>query len=56
MITILKAAIGTILKSLATEAFAKWLILYIAEILVERTETVYDDELLWKVREALGED
>lgn len=56
MIMILKAALGTILKALATEAFAKWAILYIAEILVERTETHYDDELLYKIKEALGED
>jgi hypothetical protein len=53
MITIFKIAITTIFKSLLTEKFAQWLILYLADMLVKSTKNTMDDELLKKIKESL---
>lgn len=50
----LKEVIASLIRRIATKKFLEWLLLYVAEQLVKSTKTPYDDELLKKIREALG--
>lgn len=54
MLTVFKAAFGSILTSLMTEKFAKWIILYIAELIVKSTKNQYDDKLVNEIKRVLG--
>ena len=53
MLAIAKIAISSLLTSLLTEKFAKWLILYIAEQIVKSTKNTIDDDLLYNIKQAI---
>ena len=50
--------VGTVLKGIvvkmASEAFLRWLLFWVATMIVESTKTTKDDEFLAKVKELHG--
>ena len=48
------AIFAKIFTPLLTEAFGRWLILWVAEIVVKSTKNTYDDKLVAKIKEVLN--
>ena len=51
MIKKILVSIGT---RLVTQTFLEWLMIWVAGVLVKKTDTPYDDELLAKIKIELG--
>jgi len=51
---IIQSLITKAVGPLITEAFAKWIILWVAEIVAKSTKNPYDDQLVAKIKELLN--
>ena len=54
LLLLLQKTVGSMLIKMATQSMLEWVLLWVADMIVESTKTPHDDRLLKQIKEALN--